>query len=217
MSKNRLETLADGIFAIAMTLLVFNIHKPVLSGAITDAALLEKIISLRPEIIAYFISFAVIGMFWLSHHAFFNLVLKNVNRRLVLFNLAYLSLIALIPFSAQVLGAYPDLVTANVLYGLNLVTAGLVAWGMFSYALASGEIDTSHVDKRLQWQATIRVAVTPVFGLLGICISFISPTWARLMFAVPLIFNMVPGTLTFIEDRFSLNFDHVELVEEEVA
>lgn len=148
MNKNRLETLSDGVFAIVMTLLVIEIVVPELHSA-SDRELWEALSHLGPLFVGYFVSFAVLAMFWIAHNFFYGAFTKNVNRVLVLLNILYLSFVALIPFSAHLLGEYSTSRLAIFLYGLNVFIIGILAWIVLRYALNSKEIDTDHLSRRL--------------------------------------------------------------------
>src|ERR1051326_7584148 len=136
MDKDRLEALSDGVFSIVMTLLIFNISVPMLTTQ-SDSELTAALGKLWPTFASYFTSFAVLAMFWISHNFFYHSFTKEVNRKLVLLNMLYLSLLAFIPFSMRLLGQYDGLRTAVILYGVNVFAIGLVASAVLHYAIYS--------------------------------------------------------------------------------
>ncbi|MBI5470621.1 DUF1211 domain-containing protein [Candidatus Kaiserbacteria bacterium] len=205
MNKNRLEALSDGVFSILMTLLVFEISLPALRVAPTNALILADLATLIPLFVSYFISFAVLAMFWISHNFFYHSFTREVNRTLVLLNMAYLAALSLIPFSAKLLGEYDYLQVAVVAYGINVLVIGILAATVLHYAIFSDEIDISHVSPRLLTQARIRSLLTPTSALIGILVSMVSVHVALFFFALPIIF-MVPGVLTATEKMFGLEF-----------
>jgi uncharacterized membrane protein len=69
ISKNRLEALSDGVFAIVMTLLVLELLSPTVAEATTAAELNHALFQLWPKVLSYVISFAVLGAFWVGHHS----------------------------------------------------------------------------------------------------------------------------------------------------
>ena len=124
----RIVAFSDGVFAIAITLLVLNLDVPAqIGGDEVTKALLEQ----WPNLLAYAISFAVIGRFWIVHHRFFASVV-GFDGRLLGLNLFYLGWVALFPFSAQVLGDHGGDSAAIVLYSINL--SGIVLAGMLMAA-----------------------------------------------------------------------------------
>lgn len=199
MNKNRLEALSDNVFSIVMTLLIFDITVPVLHGTPTNAELLRNLKSFIPLFYSYFTSFAVLAMFWMSHNFFYSSFTKNINRILVLLNMAYLCVIAIIPFSSRMIGQYDTLNVAVIAYGINVLVIGLLGTIVFHYALYSDEIDTSHIAPRMISHARIRSLLTPFFALVGIIVAFFNVNIALFFFAFPIIFNMLPGTLDFTE------------------
>lgn len=206
MNKNRLEALSDGIFSIVMTLLVIEIVVPELHSA-NDQELFTALSHLGPLFIGYFVSFTVLAMFWIAHNFFYGAFTKNVNRVLVLLNILYLSFIALIPFSAHLLGEYPTLQLAIFLYGINVFLIGILAWIILRYALNSKDIDTDHLPRRLLVQAQIRSALTPICTVLGMLAVWVSIPLALFLYTFPIVFNIVPGLLDRLERLLKLNFD----------
>jgi uncharacterized membrane protein len=120
---DRVGAFSDGVFAIAITLLVLNIEVP----DVPDSELGSAISDLADDFVAYGIGFAVIGLFWFEHHKLFA-VLGRASGRLVVVNTALLALIALMPFTTAVLGRYDEplavaLYAGNV--GLTVLLSGL--------------------------------------------------------------------------------------------
>src|SRR5258708_791095 len=198
MDKTRLEALSDGVFAIAMTLLIFNVTVPILSGTVSDYALSKEIYKRIPVFVSYFVSFAVLATFWISHNFFYSSFTKTVNRKLVLLNMLYLAFLAFIPFTTRLLGEYYNLKTAVVLYGLNVFAIGIIASSVLHYAIYSDEIDTSHITSRQLNHTRVRSLLTPVCTLLGIISAYFNTPIALFLFAFPILFNLVPGSLTFV-------------------
>lgn len=117
MSLNRLEAFSDGVFAIAITLLVIEIKVPDLSEATASTAI-NILIQAGPYILSYITSFLVIGVLWLNHHTLFHL-LKRVDRTTLTINLAVLMCIAFIPFPTALLGENSKLQSVVMFYGLT--------------------------------------------------------------------------------------------------
>ena len=138
---DRLAAFSDGVFAIAITLLVLNLEVPDVPRAELDAALSE----LSGDSQAYVIGFAVMGLFWYGHHKLFA-GLERSSGQLVLVNMLLLALITLMPFTTDLIGRYDDplavtLYATNVgiallLDGLTDAVARGVAWGSLAGALA---------------------------------------------------------------------------------
>lgn len=131
---SRIVAFSDGVFAIAITLLVLNLGVP---EHIPGADLNDVLWDQRHDLLAYVISFAVIGRFWILHHRFFANVI-GFDARLLALNLFYLGWIALLPFSSQVLGDHGGDSAAIVLYAINLSGAILVGMLMSADARRAG-------------------------------------------------------------------------------
>ncbi len=177
---SRIVAFSDGVFAIAITLLVLNLHLPkhLASGRIAHS-LWEQ----REFFFAYALSFAVIGRFWLVHHRFFSEV-RAFDGRLIVLNLLYLGWIVLIPFSSEVLGEYGGTAAAIVLYAANLIGVVLTGMWMAADARRAGLVETSAGAHREQRYRSLFIAT--VF-LISIPVAFVAPgiaafIWLALFF-----------------------------------
>jgi len=115
---DRVIFFSDAVFAIAMTLLVVGIGIPHVKDGGFDQALQDK----RQEIFSFFVSFVVIGFYWLSHHQFVS-HLRAVDRTFMKLNLLYLAAIAFVPFPTALVGVYDTHSAAIVMYAITLGTA----------------------------------------------------------------------------------------------
>lgn len=168
---SRIVAFSDGVFAIAITLLVLQLEVP--EHASGDQ-LWPQLWAQRQDVFAYAISFAVVGRFWLVHHRFFAEVIRFDNR-LIALNLFYLAWIVLMPFSSQVLGDHGGAEAAVVLYAANLVGVILVGSLLFSYAHRNGLTRTSPGEIRADRRRSLTIAA---FFLASIPIAFLDPTLA---------------------------------------
>jgi uncharacterized membrane protein len=207
LNKSRLESLSDGLFAIVLTLIVFDINIPTIATSMhTDTALVALLVTLVPAFTEFVMSFMVLAMFWISHNYFYTYFATTINRQLMLLNLLYLALISFIPFSARVLGTYFGAPLAADIYGLNVLLISIVNVGIVSYAVSSNEIETN-VSSRLLKQAKFRSYLTLSSALVGIALAWISFPLALLFFVLPIIFNILPGTLNALEQLFGFKLD----------
>ena len=184
---DRIAAFTDGVMAIAVTLLVLNIDVPHLraeQGGLLD----EKLYHLWRDFLAYGISFAVIGRYWLIHHRFFA-TLRRYDRRLVTLNLVFLAFLVLIPFVSDVIGLYGDVATAVIAYAIVLSATATMNWVIVSYGLRRGFVDPA---KRSEMEsfAGIRGVLVIVLFAISIPIAFLSPlasqiTWLLIFFVRP--------------------------------
>jgi len=116
MSKARVETLVDGVFAIAMTLLILEVKVPELEHPHSRTELLGSLRHALPTSIAYFVSFFMLGLFWVWHHRLAEQV-RGFNKSLLMLTFFFLSLVSSFPFAAALWGRYPGNVGSMVVYG----------------------------------------------------------------------------------------------------
>jgi uncharacterized membrane protein len=208
MFKSRLEALSDGIFAIVFTLLVIEIKVPEHLIERTNTELFHAFTELTPLFFGYLVSFVVLTMYWMAHGFLFNILTTAVNRQMMYINLIFLGLIALVPFSAHLIGSYGDLNLAVIIYGLHILSISFMSNFMLQYIISSKEIDTSHNSARLIKQARIRQLLTFSFTIAGILAAiFVNNSLAFLLYMFPIIFNIIPGSLNFTEKLFKFNLD----------
>lgn len=202
MSKNRLEALSDAVFAIVMTLLTIEIKVPTFENHNpSNLDLWHKLGDISPLFFAYFLSFAVLSMFWLSHHFLFHAHAKSVDRVLILLNIAYLCFLAIIPFTSQLLGEYIHNSLAVTIYGINLLCVALLNLGMYYYAWHVDHIENGVLSERVKRQASLRVFITLVCVATGILCASVSTYLSMVFYLVPVVLGNVPGLLTFIVEK----------------
>jgi uncharacterized membrane protein len=162
---------SDGVFAIAITLLVLSIDVPhgfeqqELGGFISEE---------WPQFFAYFLSFAVIGRFWVSHHAHFAM-LGAIDLRLVVINLVYLAFVCLVPYPTDLLGAFNESSVSVALYALVVGIASLLGMVMVRYTRRHSLL----VPAGTAWaEANDRAMMVPPIVFLGsIPFAFLIPSW----------------------------------------
>jgi len=171
---SRIVAFSDGVFSIAITLLVLGIDIPdTLHHSQVGHALWEE----REALFAYAISFAVIARFWIVHHSFFSEV-KAFDGKLIGLNMLYLGFLVLIPFSSKVLGEYGGVFASVVLYSANLAAVVLIgqwmAWDARKAGLTAIDVETARED-------LIRgFFIAGVFGL-SVIVALFDPSIAPYM------------------------------------
>jgi uncharacterized membrane protein len=170
---SRTVALSDGVFAIALTLLVLTITTPELRGS-HERLLGRELLARAPEFASYVISFAVLSLLWVRHHRFFR-GLDRIDTRATALNLLYLGLVALLPYPTHILGLYGDQPTAVVLYAATVAVVSGVAGAMRVHALRAELLSESgrrELERREHW------ALIPTVFLLSIPLAFLSTTAA---------------------------------------
>lgn len=142
----RIVAFSDGVFSIAITLLVLALGIP---DDLKDGQVGHALWEQREQLLAYGISFAVIARFWLVHHAFFSEV-RAFDSKLIWLNMLYLGFLVLIPFSSQVLGEYGGVFAVVVLYSANLTAVVLIgqwmSWDARRAGLTTIDADAARVN-----------------------------------------------------------------------
>jgi len=120
IGKGRIEALADGVFAIAMTLLILNVNVPILVSDQERLTLPRKLVELWPKFLAFAVSFLISGVFWVGHHAQLNFVRRS-DRPFLWMNLVFLLAISALPFAAALLSQYHDQPIAAIGEGITFL------------------------------------------------------------------------------------------------
>jgi len=189
---NRIEALADGIFAVAMTLLVLDVKLPGGEVFATDQALLERLLSLEHTFVIYFISFVVLGMFWVGHHAHFHFI-RFVDHTLLWINLLFLFFITSIPFATDLLGDHNGLRLPYVYYAVKiLVLAGLLI-GQIVYLRRHPELARPSLTREVARRIVLRTALFATIPLLSMAAVFYNTRLALYLYFLLLVVHFVPG------------------------
>ena len=178
MSTGRLEAFSDGVFAIAITLLVIELRPPVVEGSELAGALWD----LWPSYFAYFVSFVTIGVFWLNHHRVFTQV-QAVDGPLLLLNLHLLLWVALIPFPTAVVADYlaeggDGARTALVLYSAVFFLAGIAFGLLFGWITRDTRLLERPPSPGVVRAARFRFMLGQGVYLSAILISLVAPVVA---------------------------------------
>lgn len=128
-AMDRLVFFSDAVFAIAMTLLIVELHVPEVEGADLGPAL----VALVPGYLTFILSFVVVGLVWMSHHRKFRAIVRQ-DQNLVRLNLLLLLFVASIPLPTGILGDYGDTTLAVVVYAATICLVGFVLTGIWIYA-----------------------------------------------------------------------------------
>jgi len=130
-SLDRLTSLSDGVFAVAMTLLVLDLRVPVglAASKASEHGLWDALLKLGPSFAAYLLSFTMLGTFWLAQHTLLS-IFERCDRTLTWIHLGFLFVVSLLPFSAALLAHYVHLRLAVGAYWLNILLLGvMLEWG----------------------------------------------------------------------------------------
>lgn len=183
----RIEALTDGVYAIIMTLLAFDIRLAESSGSLGHA-----LSELAPTLVTYVVSFALLGVYWTGHRNQFNFI-NQVDQSLRWISIFFLGVSALIPFSTEVLRQYPQEPLPIMLYGLNLIAIGLLLFWHWSYATGRGELINENCTPEVIRIGKERSLFAVVCYLIAISIAFFSPITSLIIYALVPFFYIFPA------------------------
>jgi uncharacterized membrane protein len=187
----RLETFSDGVFAIAITLLVLGIGVPE-----PDAPLVPALVGQWPAFMAYVVSFLTIGIMWINHHQLFILIGRS-NMTFALIHVVFLMFIAFLPYSTDVmaerLGSGADEVAATLLYGGTMVAIAVMYNVIWLYAAGNGgRLLRSGIEEQIRLAGARGYQYAP-FGYLAITLlAFVNPLISLAGFAAYAIYWALP-------------------------
>jgi uncharacterized membrane protein len=193
LALGRTLALSDGIFAIAMTLLAFQIQPPDLHGS--EVHHLASVLgALGNRYFVYVLSFAVIGTLWLAHHRIFRNV-RRADEALMSLNVLFLMAVAALPFPSAVMGLYGSQRTAVVLYASSMAVAGSLLGALLLVArrrrLLTPEATQEGIVASL-WNS----AATVVVFTLSIPVALVAPTVAPYTWLVVIPLRLVRGKVS---------------------
>jgi TMEM175 potassium channel family protein len=175
-SLERLAALSDGLFAIAMTLLVLDLHVPVGSLIHSEGALLEALVRLLPRFVPYLMSFLTLGIFWVAQQTQLN-HFERSNRDLAWMHLAFLLSVSLFPFSTALLAEFITYRVALLVYWLNILLLGVWLFVAWRYARRAGlmrEEATQEVSRATERRILIAQGLYGVGALLCLVNTYVS-------------------------------------------
>jgi uncharacterized membrane protein len=164
----RLAALSDGIFAVAMTLLVLDLHAPASNMISSEHDLWNALVQLSPNLITYFMSFLTLGMFWIAQQTQLDRLARS-NRVLTWIHLAFLLAVSLMPFSTKLLAAFITSRLSVVIYWLNLLLLCIPLFVSIRYAHHFGLVKEEKAVE-LHYEHRILVAEAAYTFAMALCI-----------------------------------------------
>jgi uncharacterized membrane protein len=198
LSKARVETLTDGIFAIAMTLLVLGIEVP---QAGIPPALQGLLASLYPDIIIYVLAFLALAVFWVLHHQMFHFI-RSLDSFMLWLNIVWLLFVGLMPFTSNLADTYyPDML-AELIFGLNVLVISLIVLVQWYHVTRHPGLMDPAVDNALMKFEMQRGESVTGIALLGTILAAFDIFPGIAIFAlIPLIFALSPQTLNYLSSQ----------------
>jgi uncharacterized membrane protein len=194
-STGRLEAISDGVFSVALTLLVLDIHVP----DADRAKLLEELVKLLPHILAFILSFLVVTFYWTAHQVLFNSIHRS-DRYLLWFNALHLLFVVFLPFSTGMLAQFHDVPLAVDIYGLNIILCSVSSTAFWLYAARNGLV-ARNLSRHEVMLVTWRLSINPIVCGMALGIAFLNTTAAILLYLATPIWYVLTGPDAAAGDR----------------
>jgi uncharacterized membrane protein len=192
--KNRVEALVDGIFSVAMTLLVLGVKLPDGLQLSSNADMLRHFASVEFSFGIYVISFCVLAMFWIAHHFQFRYAAR-IDHTLLWINLIFLLLVTLIPFTTSLIASYGTLELPVLLYAANQLLLFLMLAFHLRRLRHVPELTTSEFTPHIgniMWRRLRVVCIVPILAMI---VAPFSPYWGIRVFYLLGVLHFVPNLL----------------------
>lgn len=178
-TTSRIEALTDGVFAIVMTLMVFDIRVPLEAPDGLGRAVAE----LWPKFFAYAVSFVQLGIYWAGHRSQYNFI-RREDHALRWISLLFLAIVALVPFSTQLLGNYLDHRLALALYAANFIALSLVLCWHWLHATGDRRLVPRELEPAVISTGVRRCLTAPLLYGVALALSLVSPVVTLVLYAV---------------------------------
>ena len=186
LASDRVATLADGVFAIVLTLLVIELKAP--EGASSEQ-LWQALVELGPKFFSFALTFGVISIFWFGHHMEFHYI-KRSDRVHLWLNLLFMMAISFLPFSASLLGNNLMQPLANAFYGIHLAILGFIRYWHWRYATDNHRLVDASMSEDLIHEVSGTFLWVPCGYLIAAAVSFFS-VYLSLLFYIILALRYV--------------------------
>jgi uncharacterized membrane protein len=189
----RLEALGDGIFAVAMTILAFELKWPELSDTSLNA-FIKSLTHILPDLFCYVISFIVLGIMWFGHRMVFEYIGKT-NRHFIYLGVLFSMMVCLVPFSTRFLAENKLQWGTILVYGLNLSLCNLTLYAQWNYGIHRNGFLERELPQEVAKAAKTSFLISPVIYTAAIIISLWFPEISIIFFILTPLLYLIPNKL----------------------
>ena len=192
MRPARLEAFADGVFAIAATLLILNVD-----AQVTDGNLGDNLLHIWPSYLAYAVSFVTIGIMWVNHHTVIAQI-DRTDRRFLFANIGLLMCIAFVPFPTRLVAEHirgDGAQDAALVYGFTMVATAVMFSVTWFYASLGGRLLRADADTAVVSGISRSYLPGPWIYLAAALVAFASPTTSVVLFMAIALFYVVESAI----------------------
>ena len=191
IGKQRIEALSDGLYAIALTLLVLELKLPSLGEAATNADLLHALRELMPKVLTWFLSFWVMAVLWLSQVRMYQTV-HSLSRTMVRLELIQLACVSLMPFSTALIGEHGNLPASAVIYAGNMLAVTLTGALRTHELLRQPHLHVQAMDAPAIQSLKMRSYALPACAAAAFVLGFFFAGW-NMLAMLPMVFIPTRG------------------------
>ena len=193
-TKGRLEALTDGIMAVAMTILVLDLKFDATEAIKTDEHLLRHLLDIERTFTVYLVSFVVLGMCWIGHHAQFHFV-RRADRGLMWINLAFMLLVTVVPFTTSLMIDYEDLRLPCVLFGAVQLLLSLTLLANLGYVARRPALRDDALTPEVAASMRRRLLLLSAVPAVSMAIALVSTRVALYLYALTIVVQFVQKPL----------------------
>jgi uncharacterized membrane protein len=188
LTTTRVESLSDGVFAIVLTLMVFQIRVP----DVAPDKLWRQLLHQAPEFYSYAVSFVLVGIYWVAHHNMYHLV-KRSTRLLLWMNLLFLMFVGFVPYSVALVGRYADIQRVMIIYGVHLMIISGLLFIQWWYVTRHKNLLISPLSPEFIRSVDLKILQAPAVCVLAILTSFISVRGSYLLYLLTIVLYLLPS------------------------
>ena len=200
-SVDRLAALSDGIFAVAMTLMVLDLRLPAAQTIQGEHDLWRALLALLPRVLTYLMSFLTLGIFWVGQQTQLNHLARS-DRHLSWIHLGFLFTVTVSPFSTMLLAEFMAYRAALLVYWMNILLLGTILYGSWGYALRAGLVN-DELPADVPAAICRRIVIAQALYAVGAVLCVINTRWSiavillvQLNYAVAPRFRRAPSAPT---------------------
>jgi len=195
MASGRLEALGDGIFSVAMTVLVIQLVLPKLQGDKWND-FIHALAQSWTQFLCYLISFVILGIMWFGHRMMFEYI-SRTDRYFIFFGVLFYAVVCFVPFSTQFLGTEGNTLKwyAITLYAINLSLCNLTLYAQWTYGIKKHSLMERELPDEVRKEAKTLFLLSPVVYSVAIAFSFFVPAVSVGIFILTPFLYLIPNKL----------------------
>lgn len=193
LTSSRLEALGDGIFGVAMTILVIELELPSINGN-SFQAFLHALRDAGQDFLCYVISFIILGIMWFGHRMMFEYIGKT-NRYFIYRGVLFYMMVCLVPFSTKFLATSTIEWYSVLMYGVNLSLCNLSLFSQWNYGIKHKRLLEREVPDEVRKEAKLLFLLSPAVYTIAIIVSFWWPYVSISMFVVTPLLYLLPNKI----------------------